>query len=654
MVTTQLAPPYPIFTDRDGSPLDAGYLYFGAVNENPETNPIQVYYDSALTQPAAQPLRTSNGYVMRNGSPALIYADSQFSVTVRNKKNELVIYSPAGFGVVPFSPFTFATSDQVVRDVATLLADVQFTYAANVPNTVQVFAGEILRTLAEGFAYEVAPAAATNQNVTTAGGVKLYVQAVATGLSVAAFGAVGDGVTDDTAAIQNAINSARAANGGSVLLPAGSYVCSSTITLKQGVNLVGEGRAHHPIYAGGDRRGSVLLVTVGAGQDAFVFESATKGHFGAYNLSIFEAGSAAFRSIINITGVLHPVLEDVEVACLSTRRGLGVLIQDDGAGSLTLYGSFRNLVAHNVIDGIKLLNDCNANSFVGGSINCSRWALVMDGATSFPVATSFTGMSFEGIYAAASQDVNFFTSPIGIQGYDITQTNGYRFNFVNIVKAGSTIFSGCYFELGGYPNPYNDGVNGSHPSVAVVALEPSTPSDVRSTGFYNCRFSGSFVYDAGQNTRANNVAGLTNYSSEKPSFLSLRRTTAQTIAAFSWTTIAYTLSPAGDASIKYDGTTTVTFTQSGTYMVSATIGFAGTTATSDYVVARLVLSGVNYIGPNFPKTSAANVETGATVTALMSVTAGDTLIVQVFNASSSGSMSTAASGANDLYIVKIA
>ena len=101
MPLTQLTPPYPIFTDLDGYPLDAGYLYIGTANMNPETNPIQVYYDSTLTQPAAQPLRTSNGYVMRNGSPALIYTNSQFSVTVRNKSNALVIYSPVGFGIIP-------------------------------------------------------------------------------------------------------------------------------------------------------------------------------------------------------------------------------------------------------------------------------------------------------------------------------------------------------------------------------------------------------------------------------------------------------------------------------------------------------------------------------------------------------------------------
>lgn len=176
MPLTQLVPPYPIFTDKNGDPLDAGYLYFGEVNENPETNPIQVYYDNFLTVPAAQPLRTSNGYVMRNGSPALIYADSQFSVTVRDKTNSLVIYSPVGYGITPgsSSDIPFNTLQNALRDLPALLADSVFTYSAGIPNTIQVSAGDILRTLAEGFAFYVAPSTAVDQDLITANGVKLY------------------------------------------------------------------------------------------------------------------------------------------------------------------------------------------------------------------------------------------------------------------------------------------------------------------------------------------------------------------------------------------------------------------------------------------------------------------------------------------------
>lgn len=222
MTLAQLAPPYPIFTDKSGLPLDNGYLYFGTANLNSETNPITVYYDRGFTQPAAQPLRTSAGYVMRNGSPAAIYANSQFSVTVRDKKKALVIYSPVGFGITPGVPF--ATFDNAANNVTQLLENTTFTYSAGVPNSIQVAAGDILRTLAEGFAYAVAASGVTDQHVTTAGGVKLYVQGGSSGYNVKAFGAAGDGTTDDTTAIKIAISASQV-----VYFPSGQYRITSSI-----------------------------------------------------------------------------------------------------------------------------------------------------------------------------------------------------------------------------------------------------------------------------------------------------------------------------------------------------------------------------------------------------------------------------------------
>ena len=178
MPLTQLAPPYPIFTDKSGSPLDNGYLYFGTVNLNPETNPITVYYDAALTQPAAQPLRTSNGYVMRNGSPAIIYANSQFSVTVRDKKKAMVIYSPVGYGILPGT--SASSTDQI-------------TYNEGETGAVS----RILTARLQDY------------------------------VSVKDFGAKGDGVTNDAAA---AVAASAATVGASLFFPAGTYLFSSNVT----------------------------------------------------------------------------------------------------------------------------------------------------------------------------------------------------------------------------------------------------------------------------------------------------------------------------------------------------------------------------------------------------------------------------------------
>jgi hypothetical protein len=57
---------------------------------------------------------------------------------------------------------------------------------------------------------------------------------------VKAYGAVGDGVVDDTAAVQSALDAAHAARGGAVHFPPGTY-STRTLTLYSGVHLTGTG-----------------------------------------------------------------------------------------------------------------------------------------------------------------------------------------------------------------------------------------------------------------------------------------------------------------------------------------------------------------------------------------------------------------------------
>lgn len=59
-------------------------------------------------------------------------------------------------------------------------------------------------------------------------------------VSVKDFGAIGDGIADDTAAIQAAIDAVSTDGGGVLFLPIGVYKLTSTITLKPGVSIIGE------------------------------------------------------------------------------------------------------------------------------------------------------------------------------------------------------------------------------------------------------------------------------------------------------------------------------------------------------------------------------------------------------------------------------
>ena len=272
MALTQLAPPYPVFTDKNGDPLDNGYLYFGEVNKNPETNSIQVYYDSGLTQPVAQPVRTSNGYPMRNGAPALIYAGSQFSVTVRDKNSDLVIYSPVGYGIDPGAIAGVVIVQDQIGDGVTTAFGMGASPATE--NATNVFIDGVYQSKAgysisgSTLTFSEAPplysaieivsnetaiiGGGTDASLVTynEGGAGAVTRTVQTKLqetvSVKDFGAVGDGVTDDTAAIQAAIDSV--ATSASVTLtvniPDGNYLVTDTIeVLKRNVYLVGQSEA---------------------------------------------------------------------------------------------------------------------------------------------------------------------------------------------------------------------------------------------------------------------------------------------------------------------------------------------------------------------------------------------------------------------------
>ena len=285
MALTQVTGPYPIFTDLDGTPLDDGYLYIGAINDDPETNPIQVFFDSNLTIPATQPIRTSNGYAYRNGTPALLYAGGEFSITIRNKRNEFVLYSPVGYGfdpaavsasvvkndftgdgvtvafVLSASPSTILATNIFIngvyqeKDSYTLSGNtITFSIAPPLSSSIEILTNEtgvINSGNANDISYTLTAPGATLQSVQTK--LEQYV-------SVKDFGAVGDGVTDDTAAIQAAIDYASTlvqsvitnkvdfVTAG-VYVPSGIYLHTDTIYVKEGVRLYGESKSSSMLYS---------------------------------------------------------------------------------------------------------------------------------------------------------------------------------------------------------------------------------------------------------------------------------------------------------------------------------------------------------------------------------------------------------------------
>jgi hypothetical protein len=172
--------PFPVFQDRDGQPLDNGYVWIGQANLNPQTNPVVAYYDAALTIPAAQPLRTINGYISRAGTPAQIYVDGvNFSILVQDSKGSMVYNFPNGTGIGP--------------DACGVTYNPSFTGSVSYPVCEKL------------------------EQV----------------VSVMDFGATCDGVTDDSAAVQAAVNYCLTFNGAKSLLVPGKCRLGSSIIINR-------------------------------------------------------------------------------------------------------------------------------------------------------------------------------------------------------------------------------------------------------------------------------------------------------------------------------------------------------------------------------------------------------------------------------------
>ena len=130
MSALSINPPFPVFPDTDGQPLEDGYIWIGVAGLNPLTNPIVVYWDAALTLPAGQPVRTINGFPSRAGTPARLYADSDYSIQVQNKNGSLVYSSANATELLSSDLVTFIqagtgavqrTAQSKMRDIVNVL-----------------------------------------------------------------------------------------------------------------------------------------------------------------------------------------------------------------------------------------------------------------------------------------------------------------------------------------------------------------------------------------------------------------------------------------------------------------------------------------------------------------------------------------------------
>jgi hypothetical protein len=318
--------PFPSFNDTDGSPLNNGNVYVGSANLNPVTDPIPVYWDEALTQPAAQPVRTINGYLSRNGSPGRLYTGFvTYSIRVTNNK-----------GVQVFSDLNYkdpssnagSTYQQVITSISgQTVFNLSRTYIPGTNNLfvyrngLRLIAGEDYAetgysqvTLTAGadngdeFVFDIgynydSAASVDAQDVTyklpAIDSVFTNVEAkLAETVSVKDFGAVGDGITDDTLTLRAARDYAES-NGCALYWPAGDYFITASVDRIHTIRKIGEGA----ILFGSDR--FYVEPKDDQANKLYVSPSGNDGRSGLSAGTAFATVQAAFNALQNYGPTLN-------------------------------------------------------------------------------------------------------------------------------------------------------------------------------------------------------------------------------------------------------------------------------------------------------------------------------------------------------------
>lgn len=141
---TRIKPPFDVYYDDNGEPLEAGNIFIGVANQNPVTFPVSVFFDEAQQIPADQPIRTLAGYPDLNGSPANLFtASADFSITVNDKNDEFIYSKPSQdsaaeaveLGYKPIIPFFFGGVPLTNELLGEYIAPQNFVFPKDLPDS---------------------------------------------------------------------------------------------------------------------------------------------------------------------------------------------------------------------------------------------------------------------------------------------------------------------------------------------------------------------------------------------------------------------------------------------------------------------------------------------------------------------------------------
>lgn len=351
------------------------------------------------------------------------------------------------------------------------------------------------------------------------------------------FGAVGDGVTNDTTAIQNAINS-LGSTGGVVYLPAGTYLHNAALTVTTyAVEIRGAGKS------------SVLLGTGTRAVDGVIFGNSASDTFrGAIKDLTLSNHAAAVRigyntaqciaSNLYITNVANGIIVQGDYTTNPIKDSINHFIQNIEIEGLTSKGIYAYMCGDIRIDSVTTPSPASSTGTYGLKIDSGTTAV-------YAQRVNITGCDI-GIHVvdAAGLGANptglptkprqsYFDQCLGdtcrTAGIQIEQT--YQMKFVNCWGAGAT--AGCGWVLGDGSTGVEEltliapwGLGNAQHGLKIVTGTTNSYTNIVGGHFASNGFSSSNTYD-GIHVEANvehfNIVGNKCYSTSRQGLNDVQR-----------------------------------------------------------------------------------------------------------------------------------
>ena len=407
------------FLDANGNPLAGGFVYYYIPGTTTFKN---TYQNSALT------ILNTNPIILDSAGEAIIYGNGSYRQIVTDVNGNLIWDQTT---VVPIT----------ISDVVTFYSE---SNGSSLIGYTQGSANAVSRTVQNKLQESV---------------------------SVLDFGAVGDGVADDTASIQAAINSLSSGN---LYFPIGTYKVTSTISITAPIQLIGEGwsvissdvfgSSQWTYGTGSATYGTIIRSTVTSGY-AFTFNNSSVVAYGLKNICIIGPGTGTSTGVQLGTSTRAnewTVFDNVMVC--NFYNGYEINFTLESSLGIKTRGCYNGIKLQNNVNNCAFpswevtssssvglfLQNCVQNNFYDGVMQGNTGIFLINADRTVEV-NSFYGAYFEnctttyGVYVGTNTSIGS-TAVASCSFYGIRMSSDVNNSFTFDYSYGSGIFESRIFN----------------------------------------------------------------------------------------------------------------------------------------------------------------------------------------------------------------